>query len=162
MLTPRSIVTLPPSSRNGTITALVTGVEPLLHVEFFGEGDGWRASGQGLHVKPGTIDPVHYQLTVELDSSSFSLIGAQIYRETIEDVNTHHATIFLPALWASNQLVINLLNGIHNSGNGVHYKFFIGLINNNTGNIFWPDPTIEFEPESGPPPVDDIDEQEGE
>jgi len=151
---PRRIVqTLPEPATPGTVTVDVIEVlvegSPQLSAHLSGSGDGWSASSAGLQLQPETA-PAQYRLKFELSSSSlsssFSLVGTQVFFQT-EDVNTQKATIFTPAS-ESGDVTLGFLHDI-TGGHSVTYQIFFGVLK--AGHIFWPDPTIAFEPQSEPP-----------
>lgn len=133
-----------PASITVTITESPTE-NPKVHLS--GSGDNWSTSVQGIHLTP-TVTPVRYRLILQLESSLFSLVGAQIYRTSFENESTQHATLFFPVV--VEKVEINLLHDIGRGGVLVSYQLFIG-IKDAIGNVFWPDPTIAFEPQAGPP-----------
>ncbi|HKH45560.1 MAG TPA: hypothetical protein VKM72_12925 [Thermoanaerobaculia bacterium] len=159
--TTHTVKQLPEPAIPGTVTVdiievLVEGL-PQLFVHLSGSGDGWSTSGTSLQLTPEHT-PAHYHLTFELSSasinSSFFMVGAQVFFQT-EEVNTRRATIFTPA----SELGKVKLAFLHDivEGDSVTYQLFFGVIKD--GHLFWPDPTIEFEPEAGSPPFDPTSEE---
>ena len=134
------------------------------HVTMSGTGPGtpteWIASDSTLLLTPTAL-PAHYLLNFQLSqaapSSEFTLVGIQVYRTTLLEESSLHATLFLPAV--SNQVGIHLLHDIDSLGAKVFYQLFIGVQNTSTQQIFWPDPTIEFDPQAGPLLIDGDEEE---
>jgi hypothetical protein len=128
-------------TNTGTVTATVMDD---LTVQLSGSGDGWSTHQQNLILAPETT-PAYYRLTLELNPlPPFSLIGAQIFRQVLEEVNTGNAALFVPA--SSGQVQLNLFHHIEITP-GVVYQLFLGIQDNSNQQIFWPDPTISFDPQ---------------
>jgi hypothetical protein len=128
-----------------TLTENVLG-ELRVHLSAASASDDWSTTEEGILLTP-TFTPIRYQFFLQLDSSAFSLLGAQVYRISLDDASTEAATIFIPV--ASEQVELNLLHDIQENGTTVIYQLFIGVTNNSTGAVSWPDPTIAFDPQAG-------------
>jgi hypothetical protein len=143
---------IPPTPITGTITVTVTGTfqDNDLQVHLDGEGPGWSAEGQSIHLTPETQEadaPVWFQFTLELIESSLSLVGIQILHHNEENPSSAHAAIFLPASLV-HQVELNLLHQIPSTGDTVTYGMFIGL--SDGSQTSWHEPSIAFEPDIPP------------
>jgi len=148
---PRFFVPLPATPVTGSITVTIT--EDPLKVHLSGSNETtWSTTPQGILLTPGNNSPIHYKLELTLESSSFSLVGLQIFHINANDESTEEstkdATIFLPT--SSDHVELNLLYKIPTDPITVVYQLFIGIKNIETGEIHWPDPTISFDPQAGP------------
>lgn len=137
-----------PEPTTGIVGVTITGDAPDLRARLSGSGNGWSTDETSLILRPAPDSiPIYYQLTLELNSPSFTLVGAQIFHHSTDNESTQVATIFLPALTA-NELVLNLFHEIPITGSNVTYRMFIG-VQDSSGNVHWPDPSIAFDPEGG-------------
>lgn len=138
------VTNFPLNPTPGIVTVTITGQQgdpdnPLA-ANLSGSGPGWTTDPQGMQITVAG----HYQMTFQMaQGSTFTLFGIQVYYLDSRASNSPNAAIFFPAS-TTGTAEINLLHDVQN-GDSVVYQMFVGI--QNADGIFWPDPTISFDPE---------------
>jgi hypothetical protein len=148
-----------PSIIHGHIAVTITGIidgKPQLTLDGGSDEVGWSAEGETIKLMPTTEQETNtalwYKLILKLtEPTEFRMVGIQILHHRLDKPSTEHAAILIPPSTDGLQTELNLLHQISTTDELVTYGMFIGLFKDNQ--TFWHDPTIAFDPPTGPDPV---------